>query len=261
MKSIFKGIEDFFKYFNFLKELVKRDYKKKYYKSVLGVLWSVLNPILMMCVITVVFSTIFQKNIVNFPVYYFIGNIMFTFYSISTSQSLNVILANSALVKKIYMPKYMLVLSTVTVNFITLLFALIPLLGMMIITKVPFTIYALIFPLALVYLVCFVTGFSLILASYGTMFRDLKHLFSIFNLILMYLTPIFYPISRISKDIVFLWEVNPMYNFITVARCALLDGVLPASRTLILSTIYAVAALIVGINVFNKKSDSFILHI
>lgn len=260
-KSLSQSLYIFMKYFNFLKELVKRDFKKKYYKSVLGILWTIVNPLLMMIVITMVFSTLFKKNIDNFPVYYMIGYLIYNFNSTATRQALTSIVANNSLVRKIYVPKYMFCLSNVLVQFITLLFSLIPLILVMLVTRVQFSATFLLLPVMLIYPFIFTLGLSLILSAYGVFFRDLDHLYGIITMLWMYVTPLFYPISIIPERFRFLWELNPLYIFITMLRNILLDGVMPTQKLIVVATLYSVITLALGIIVFREKENQFFLKI
>lgn len=255
------ALNDFLKYFGFLKELVKRDFKKKYYKSFLGVLWSILNPLMMTIVITIIFSTLFRRNIEFFPVYYLIGTMIYSFNNAATNQGLHSLVSNNSLLRKIYVPKYMFCLSSVILQFITMLFTFITLILMMLVLGVPFTKYFLLFPLPMIYIFCFSTGLALILSVGGAYFRDLNHLYGIFTMMWMYVTPLFYPISIIPEEFLFLWELNPLYIIITIARNLMLDGVMPSQKLLIVATVYSVLTLVTGIVVFRQKEDKVFLHI
>lgn len=249
------------KYLNFMREIVSRDIKKKYYKSALGVLWTVLNPLLMMIVITIVFSTIFKRNIPNFPVYYLCGYLIFSFNSDATNQSLSCIVGNSALIRKMYIPKYMFCLSKVIVSFVTMLFSLIALAIVILVTGSPITPYVLLIPIPLIYTFMFTTGLSFILSSYGVFFRDLKHLYGILITIWMYVTPIFYPVSIIPDKFRFIWDLNPLYHYATIMRDLIYVGTMPSEKSLIIGSCFAVLTLFIGILTFKEKEDEFFLYI
>lgn len=258
---MYKKNENSFKYFYFLQQIISRDIKKKYYKSVLGLLWTILNPLLMMLVITIVFSTLFKRNIENFPVYYMCGSLIFSFNSGSTTQALHAMVANSTLLRKIYVPKYMFVLSPIAVNLVNLFFSLIALFVVMLVTGAPFTKYLLLIPLPIIYLTIFTTGLSLILSTYGVFFRDLNHLYGIFVTAWTYLTPIFYPISIIPQKYLFLFELNPLYHFVNIFRDLTYSGVMPSEKSLIIATVYSALTLILGIITFKEHEDKFYLYV
>jgi len=250
-----------FKYSNFLKEVVIRDIKKKYYKSLLGVFWTILNPLLTMVVITVVFSTLFKNKIENFPVYYLCASLIFGFMSGSTTQSVFCVVQNSNLIKKMYIPKYMFCLSIVITNFVTLLFSLSALILVIMVTGHQLSWTLLLLPVVLIYVFMFTTGLSLALSTYGVFFRDLRYLYEISILLWTYLTPIFYPISIIPEKIRFLWDLNPMYQYIEMFRDIVYYGVLPTERNLYIATIYSVLMLLFGILAFKEKQENFIFYI
>ena len=184
-----------FKYKWLLQELVIRDLKIKYRRSVLGYLWSVLNPLLMMLVLTVVFSTVFRFDIPNYPVYVLTGQLLFSFYNESTTMAMDSILTGASLIKKVYLPKYIFPLSKVLSTFVTMLFSLIALFIVMIVTDAEFHVTLILLPVAFLYMLIFSLGVSLILSVSVIYFRDIKHLYGVFLSALNYLTPIFYPTS------------------------------------------------------------------
>lgn len=253
--------ETFFKYINFLREVVVRDIKKKYYKSILGVFWTILNPLLTMVVITIVFSTLFKNNIENFPVYYLCAALLFNFNVGATLQSTFCIVNNGNLIKKMYIPKYMFCISTVITNFVTLLFSLFALVFVILLTGHQLTWTVFLLPVVLIYAFMFTTGLSLTLSTYGVFFRDLGYLYEVLVLLWTYLTPIFYPISIIPEEIRFLWDLNPMYQYIEMFRDIVYYGVLPTEKTIFIATCYSVLMLLFGILSFRDKQNKFIFYI
>ena len=143
-------INTFFRYKDLLRELVVRDVKLKYRRSFLGYVWSILNPLLIMLVMTLVFSQMFQRGIENFPVYLLTGQALFDFMNNATHMSMYSVLDNGALIKKIYVPKYIFTLSKVTSSLIDLIFSMGALILVMLITRAPFSPYILLFPLVVI---------------------------------------------------------------------------------------------------------------
>ena len=195
---MFKCIAEIKKYQFLIYELVIRDIKKKYRRSVLGVVWSILNPLLMMAVTAMVFSTIFRFQIENYPLYLLTGQIMFTFFSESTSFAMASIIENASLLKKIYIPKYLFPLSRVISSCVNLLFTLPALLLIIFVTgqTVHIEMTAFIVSLALLLVLCF--GVGLLLSTAVVYFRDIFHLYGVVLSLLSYATPIFYP-EKISR--------------------------------------------------------------
>lgn len=254
-------LENEMKYFGFLKEVVKRDIKRKYYKSALGVVWTVLNPLLSMLVMTFIFSTLFRRNVENFPIYILCGQLIFGFVSGAGRQSLNAILGNAGYIRSIYIPKYIFVLSQVVESFVDMMFSLIALVLVMIITGAPFTPYLLFLPLVFALTFMFALGFSLILATYGTFLRDLHHLYGIFSTLWMYLSAIFFPITIVPATYRFVFDINPAIHYIRLMRAICYEGTMPSEKTLIIATCFSVLFLLFGISVFKSKEDKFFLYV
>lgn len=249
------------KYFVLLKEVVKRDIKKKYYKSVLGVLWTVLDPLLHMLVMSFVFNAIFEKSIENFPIYVLCGRLTFNVITSSGSRGLSAITGNSGVIRSMYVPKYIFVLSRVTEAFVDLMFSLIALLLVMPITGAPITPYLFMLPVLFILEYMFALGLALVLATYGTFLRDLEYLYGVFTLLLHWVCALFYPISIIPTTYRFVFDLNPIYQYITIMRSICHEGVAPTEKSLIIGTCYAVLMLAMGISVFRSKENKFFLYV
>lgn len=252
-----KAINEFMDYLPFLKELVKRDFKIKYYKSVLGVLWTVLNPLIMAVISTIIFSTLFRRSIEYYPIYNISGHLILTFFSTATRQSLSSIYGHSGVFRKFKVPQYMYCLSNVTITFITLLFSTITMFILAIIIGVPLHFTILLTPLPLLLAFVFTLGCSLILAAYGVFFRDLNHLHGILTYALNFVTPTFYPIDIIPVEYRFIWEFNPLYLYVQMLREVFIYNTIPTEKSLIVATSYAVLTLILGILIFKEKRNKF----
>lgn len=258
---IIDRVRGFIKYMPLLTQLVKRDIKVRYRKSFLGMLWTVLNPLMMMGVMTLVFSTLFQSNIENFPVYFLTGNLIFSFNSEATQQALSSIIGNSLLIKKIYVPKYLFPVSRVISCLVNFFFSFIALLIVMIVTKSEFYITLLLIPLPILALLLFTIGLSLLLSSITVFFRDIGHFYGVFILAWNYLTPVFYPVSILPDKFRWVVNFNPLYYYITYFRLLVRDGVFPSFQLNMYCFGAGAAMLIVGVVVFWRKQDRFILYI
>ncbi|AWK50034.1 ABC transporter [Clostridium beijerinckii] len=254
-------IETFRNYRALLWEFVKKDIKLKYRNSVLGIVWSMLNPLLIMVVLTFIFSNIFKSKIPNFPVYCLSGRLIYDFFAQSTNQCMNSITGKSSLIKKIYVPKYLYPLSKVISSFIISLISFIPLIIIMIVMKEHVTkmILLVFYPLVCLFLISL--GIGLILATVNVFFRDMQHLYSVVLLIIMYMSAIFYSTDIINAKYVFVMKLNPIFPVITVFRDCILYGKVTEYGNWILCSVYAVLAMIIGLIAFYKKQDKFILHI
>ena len=237
MSKMPKSIQEFWAYKDLLKLLVSRNIKLKYRRSFLGYVWSVLNPLLIMIVMTIVFSTMFDRNIENFPVYLFCGQLLFNFMNTSTHQAIFAITGNAALLKKTYVPKYIFVLSKLT--------------G-----------WALLFPLVFLQLYIFCVGLGLFLAQANVFFRDSQFIYNAVTTAWMYLTPIFYPIEMLPDWVAwFVKHLNPMYFYVGQFRDLVYYGRLPGPSILAAGCLTAVGMLVIGLWSFRRSEDKFILYI
>ncbi len=253
-------ISVFLKYRYLLYNLISRDIKVKYRRSILGIIWSILNPLLMMLVMTAVFSRVFKFNIPNFPVYYLSGSIIWGFFSESTSTSLSSVLGASSLIKKVYIPKYIFPLEKVFFSFVNLLFSIIALIFILIVTKTPVTFTILLFPIPLIYVFIFSLGISMFLAAATVYFRDIIHLYTVILTAWMYFTPIFYPVS-ILENWQWLLNFNPLYHYIAYFRDILMYNTVPSVATNLYCIGYALVSVVIGLAVFKKLQRNFILYL
>lgn len=244
-----------------LYQLVKRDFKAKYKRSVLGILWTVLNPLLTMIVLTIVFSSLFRFDIENFPVYLLSGQIIFLFFSEATTLSMGSILGAGAMIKKVSMPKYIFPVSRVLSSLVNLMLSLLALFLVMIFTHAPFYWTILLAPLPIFYIFLFSLGIGLIMSAAIIFFRDMMYLYSIFLTALTYFTPLFYPISIIPSNFRILFSLNPMYHYVEYFRTVAIYGGTPTFWQNIVCLLMSVVSMMIGLYVFYKKQDRFILYI
>lgn len=244
-----------------LKELVRRDLKVKYRRSFLGYVWSLLNPLLMMCVMTVVFSYMFRFDIPNYPLYLITGQTLWTFFNESTSMSMYSVLQNGALIKKVYIPKFIFPVSRVLSSFVTMSFSLVAILIVMVFTRSPFHWTILLFPVPLLFLLLFSMGIGMVLSALSVYFRDITHLYGVLTMAWMYLTPLFYPVSALPDTLIPVIQANPMYAYITFFRDIVLYGVIPGPAVWIQCIAASLVALAVGMAVFRRMQRNFILYI
>ena len=255
-------IKNFLKYRFLLQELVIRDIKIKYRRSVLGILWSLLNPLLTMAVLSIVFSQLFRFDVPNYHLYILTGLVLFSFHSEATTGAMNAVLSNSGLIKKVYIPKYILVYAKTSSSLVNLLFSIIAVFIIMILSGVDLTFVNLLFPLPLIYLFFFATGIGLILSSYTVFFRDLAHLYVVGLTAWMYLTPIIYPIEIIPQRYLFIVKTfNPLYYILQCFREIILYSKLPSLYLHLTCLGVAISFFMIGLYVFFKNQDRFILNI
>lgn len=244
-----------------LKTLVNRDFRIKYQASVLGMLWSFLNPLLTMLVYLFVFSTLFRSNIEHFPVYLMTGIVLFNYFSDSTSQGMASIVVNRTLITKVYMPKMLYPLAKVLSCAINLMISFIPLAIVMLLTGVPFHKSLLLLPFVVIFIVMFCLGMSLILSTLNVFFRDIQFLWGVLITIWNFVTPIFYPESIIPAAFRTIYHMNPLYQIMHFMRCITLDGVAPSPLSFLYCFLAGGIPLLIGVIIFRKNQDRFVLYL
>ncbi|RGX78174.1 ABC transporter permease [Collinsella sp. OF03-4AA] len=253
-----------------LKQLVTKDFKIKYRRSVLGVAWSVLNPLLMMVVMSIVFSTIFGQSRNGsitpemYPLYLIVGNITFSVMSESTNQALMSIIWASSLLKKVKVHRWVFPVQKVLFSLVNFSFSLVAVALVMLFFRVVPTWHLILLPVCLLLLMCFCMGLGMMLSALAVFFRDVMHLWTVVITAWMYLTPIFWTtdyISQMAHWIQVLVVVNPMYNYLQFMRDIFLFNTVPSALTFGLCVAWAVIALAAGYTVFHKTEHKFILYI
>jgi ABC-2 type transport system permease protein len=248
-------------YRHLLFTLVARDLKVKYRRSVLGVLWSVLNPLFMMLILTAVFENVFRIQIENYAVYYITGALIFNFVSEATSTSMTSVINSAALIKKVYIPKYMFPLQKCIFSIVNMLFTLIALAAVYLIVQFPIQPTIALFFIPMLYAAVFALGLSLMLSALDVFFRDIGHLWSVWVVAWMYLTPILYPMDILPEPVQAILKFNPVYYFVQYARDVMMYGVIPGLQANLICAGYACLFLLLGLLVFKRTQDRFILHI
>lgn len=249
-----------------LQQLVGKDFKLKYRRSVLGVVWSVLNPLLMMIVMSFVFSFFLRyDSIQHYPLYLIIGNITWTVFADSTNFGVTSIIDAAGLLKKVKVNKTVFPIEKVLFALVNFGFSLIAVLIVMAWEGVAPTPYLFLLPVVLLCLAVFCVGMAMILGTLAVFFRDMIHLWSVIILAWMYATPIFWPQSMIEAVpytfVRKLMYANPMYNYVNFMRNIFIDGVMPGWKTFALCVFWAVFSFLLGYLVFHKNEHKFILHI
>jgi len=249
-----------------LKQLVTKDFKRKYRRSVLGIAWSVLNPLMMMVIMSIVFSFVFRADIENYPLYLILGNITFSFMSESTSQALMSFIDAAPLLKKVRVSRFVFPVQKVLFALVNFTFSLVAVALVMLWFRVVPTWHIIWLPVCLFLLVLFCSGIGLIVGSLAVFFRDVVHLWSVILTAWTYLTPIFWVPTQLAANGAPTWvmsivELNPMYGFVTFMRDIFLWNQNPSMQTLGLCVFWAVIMLGIGILVFRKTQHKFILYI
>lgn len=255
-------IKNFLRYKYLLLELIKKNIKLKYRRSYLGILWTLVEPLLTMMVLTLVFGTFFGRGDKQYPIYILAGRLLYAFFSSASKSGLKSVSGNAAMIKKVYIPKYIFVLSAVLSNFVTFIISLIVLVGVGAVLHVQPTVYLLQAIIPLLTLLVMTMGISMILATLNVFFRDIEYIWSVFTMLIMYASAIFYQPERvINTGNGWVFDINPVYMCIANFRNSILYGTAMNMQYCLVSAAIAVILLAVGIVIFNKQQDKFILYV
>ena len=269
------GVEMFSKYKNLLGELTRKSIKLKYRNSWLGIFWSFLQPLLNMIVLSVVFGALLgrhAKGVICYPVYLFSGRMIYEFFVTATKQSMTAFRRNAAIIKKVYVPKYMYPFSSILSSFVTTAISMICYIMVWIFFKatginggselvLSWHFILLIVPMFI--MLIFSTGMGLILSVLCVYFRDIEYIWDVLMRLLMYVLPILYSLDRFPKGsrLRLVIQINPLYSMIELFRQCVLTGEMLHWKMLVYSFVSAIVMLIIGVIIFNWKSDDLIYHL
>lgn len=255
LKSIYR------RYSFLIEQLVSRDFKTKYKKSILGYLWSFLNPLLTSLVQYIVFSNLLGTDIEHFPAYLLTGGMLFSFFSESVGQGMGAIVGNASLITKVYVPKWIYPATKVLSSSVNLLISMVPLLLISILTGCRPAFAWLLLPYVLVCLLIFCTGMAFALSAMNVFFRDTQYLWGIVTMAWMYLTPLFYPETIIPEGLQGIYRMNPLYQYIKFARTIILQGVSPTPMQYFYCFLASIVTLGIGAYIFKRAQDKFALYV
>lgn len=236
-----------------LEEIVKKNFSAKYKESVLGILWSVIKPLLIMVIMTIIFSTLFHNRIENYPIYLLSGKCIFDFFNAGTNISLMAIKGNKNILTKTSAPKYIFVLGAVISEFLNFIISIIILVAVMIATKSPFYFPSMLLSIIpIISLLMMIMGLGFILSILCVYYTDIKHLWGVITMVAMYASAIFYPMDIIPEPYHQFMILNPIYWIIEQFRDFVIYGALPDALFLV-NTIYLSAIILIfGILIFRK---------
>lgn len=242
-------------------ELVKRDFKNKYKRTVLGILWSVLSPLLTLLILKLVFSNFFGRSIEHYTIYLFCGNLLFSFYKESTHTGMSALLANSAIFTKVNVPKYLFLLSRNVSSLINFGINMCIFFAFCAFDSIDFSwhFFALLYPAFC--LVLFNLGIGFILSALYIFFRDIQYLYDVLTMLLMYMSAIFYSTENFHPALQKVFYCNPVYVYITYYREVVIDGSIPSLSLHLLAAAYAVGALLIGALIYKKYNTSFLYYV
>lgn len=252
------SIRKIFFYKDLLINLTVNELKLKYKNSVIGFLWSLLNPLMMLIIYSIAFKIILRISVHNFELFMFVGLLPWMFVQGSISQSTNSIINNQNLVKKVYFPRIILPLSVVFSNFINFLMTLVVLFFALFIYKIRITAAFFLLPVILIITLLIASGISIFLSSITVKYRDVSHLVDVIFMAWFYLTPIIYPLSMVPEPYKSFILANPLTGVIEMYRSVLLDGKLPEFGSFVVASIYGVLLFFAGVWIFMIREGKFV---
>lgn len=245
-------------YFFVISQLVSRELKRKYSRSRLGILWSVLNPLLSMAVLSMIFSTIFQRSIENYPVYYLTGYLLWNLFTSSTNSAMTVLADNQTLLLQVKFPKLIFPLSRICTAFVNFLFSFAAYVVILAVFRIPPDVHMFLLLFITVLILAFSSGLSFILSIGYVFFGDIRHLYSVLLTLWMYLSALFYPVEVLPDPVQTVIRANPIYSYIAGARACMLYGESPTAGQWIRMIVWAAAVYTAGRLVFRYGQDRVI---
>lgn len=255
--SAITEFKELFKYRYLLGQLIRRDILTRYKRSVLGVAWTMLNPLGTMLILTFVFSNFFKSAVPHFPVYILSGLLVWNFFSQATNAAISGLVWGGSLLKRIYIPSTVFGVSAIGTALVNLVISIIPLIVVMLVDKAPFYPSLLFLPVSIVILTTFTLGFGLFISSLAVFFPDVGEMYQVLLTGWMYLTPIIYPESLIAPSILPYFKINPMYWMVKMFRLPIFEGRIPTWQEFLPAFIWAFGMLIIGWFYFTSKSEEY----
>jgi homopolymeric O-antigen transport system permease protein len=249
-------LQEILRYRNLLVQMVRRDILTRYKRSVLGVAWTMLNPLGTMIVLTIAFSSVFGGTRA-YAAYVLSGLIAWTFFSLTTNAAIVNLVWGGSLLRRIYIPPTTFAVSAIGTGLVNMVLSIIPLLIVMAATRVPIKVTFLLLPIPMIILAVFSLGLGLLISAVAIYFADVAEMYQVALTAWMYLTPIIYPETIIPSKYLWIIRLNPMYHLVKFFRAPIYDGRLPTPSELLISTTIAVVTLIIGWFIFTRRADEF----
>ena len=242
-------------------ELVKRDFTKKYKRTILGMAWSILSPLMNLLIMWMVFNNFFGNNVDHYVVYLFAGQLVFSYFTDATNLGMSSLVGNSGIFTKINIPKYLFLFSQNVSSLINFGLTLLIFFAFVIIDGIPFTwkFFLLVYPVGC--LIVFNLGVGLVLSALFVFFRDMQYLWGILTQLIMWMSAIFYTIDGYSQTVQYLFLLNPLYLYIRYFRKIVIDSVIPTPQFHLLAAAYALIAFGAGAWMYKKYNHHFLYYV
>lgn len=258
--AIIKKIENEMKYFEFFKELLKRNIRRRYFNPVLRAVIIMLIPVLPMLAAAPIMSLLFKESVPNYPVFFYCGETVFIFLFYCVYCSLKAIKRNAFYIRASAAPKHLFVVSAVAEGSVPFILSLLPLFIIIPVTGAMLTLNMLIIPLLFALMFMFALGFSLVMTAYAAILGGFNRLYVVISAVWLLASPVFYPLSAVPEKIRFVFDANPAVHYMEIMR-TICYGDVPSERSLIVASIYSVLVLLLGISVFKSKEDKLYLYV
>lgn len=248
-------------YFFVIRELTSREIKRKYSRSYLGVIWSVLNPLLMMAVLSMIFTQLFNKTVENYPIYYLSGYVVWLMFMEATNTSITTLVDNKSMLIKVRLPMEVFVLSRIYTSLVNFIYSMVAYIIMLVVFQVVPSITVICFPFIILLVLIFSIGISFILSAAYVFFGDVKHLYTVLTTLWMYCSAIFYPIDSIKGIVHDIIEINPMFQYINAARNVVMYQTWPSPVEIMVMIGWAVVMFEIGYLVFQLNKNKIMQKI
>ena len=255
--SAISELKELGRYRYLLGQLIRRDILTRYKRSILGVAWTMLNPLGSMLILTFVFSNFFKSEIQYYPVYILSGLLVWNFFSQSTNAAISGLVWGGSLLKRIYIPSTVFGVSAVGTALVNLILSLVPLVIVMLINGAPFYMSLLFLPVSILLLTAFTLGFGLFISSMAVFFPDVGEMYQVVLTAWMYLTPIIYPETMIPAKWLSIYKLNPMYWMVKMFRLPIFEGRIPTLQEFLPALLWALIMLVAGWAYFTSKSEEY----
>ncbi len=242
-------------YRDLLTQLIARNITVRYKRSVLGLLWTMLNPLFMMTILTIVFSNLFRVTLEHYAVYVLSALVLWNFFSQSTTTAMTELVWGGALLQRIYVPRTIFALAAIGTGLVNLFFALIPLTLIMLVTGIPLRPVLFFLPIPILLTLMFALGVGLLLSVLAMAYADVVDIYQIVLTAWLYLTPIIYPREIVPPQFQWLYQLNPMYHLLETFRAPIYAGSLPETNSFIVASVIALVTLLVGWCFFTRNAD------
>jgi len=253
--------QDIKQYIFVIRELVSREIKRKYTRSTLGVLWSVLAPLLNMTVMSLIFTTIFTRDIENFPIYYLTGIILWNMFSAGSAQAMTSLVDNKSMLIKVKLPTGIFPLARCCTALTNLSYSLIAYVIMLVVFQIKLNAAFLLMPIYILLTFLFTLGIGKALSVMYIFFGDIQHLYTVLLTLWMFCSAIFYPVDRVAGVMRIIINNNPMYIFIAAARRSILEGLAPTPREWVMMLLWSLGVYLFGTIIFDKFQNRVMQHI